>query len=80
VVARQQVADVFEFLESHLRSIFVYSLDTSRVSPSYRSFWATRGISVFNKDGRSFFLAASTDVGLSSGWLDLFQLPAPGAA
>jgi tricorn protease len=65
-----------KLLENHLRAVFVYSLETGKESR------ITDGISdarypVFDKGGKSFFFAVSTDVGLSSGWLDLssFQHP-----
>ena len=65
-----------KFLENHLRAVFVYSLDTGKESQ------ITDGISdarypVFEPGGKSLIFAASTDVGLSLGWLDLssFQHP-----
>ena len=65
-----------KFLESHLRSIFVYSLDSSKVSQVTARLGDAR-YPVFNKDGKELFLAASTDVGLSSGWLDLSSYQHP---
>jgi tricorn protease len=63
-------------LENHLRTVFVYSLETGKESQ------ITDGISdarfpVFDKGGKFLMFAVSTDVGLSSGWLDLssFQHP-----
>jgi tricorn protease len=63
-------------LGNHLRTVFVYSLDAGKESQ------ITDGISdarypVFDKGGKWLLFAASTDVGLSSGWLDLssFQHP-----
>src|SRR5213595_1366775 len=63
-------------LENHLRTVFVYSLEAGKESQ------ITDGISdarfpVFDKGGKSLIFAVSTDVGLSSGWLDLssFQHP-----
>jgi tricorn protease len=65
-----------KFLDSHLRGIFVYSLESGKVSQ------ITDGLSdarypVFDKGGKELIFAASTDIGLSSGWLDLssFQHP-----
>ncbi len=65
-----------KFLENHLRTVFVYSLDSGKESQ------ITDGISdarfpVFDKGGKSLIFAVSTDMGLSSGWLDLssFQHP-----
>lgn len=63
-------------LENHLRTVFVYSLETGKESQ------ITDGVSdarfpVFDKGGKWLMFAVSTDVGLSSGWLDLssFQHP-----
>jgi tricorn protease len=63
-------------LENHLRAIFVYSLESGKES------LITDGVSdarypVFDKGGKSLVFAVSTDIGLSSGWLDLssFQHP-----
>src|SRR6267143_2901375 len=65
-----------KLLEKHKRAELVYSLETGKESQ------VTDGISdarypVFDKSGKSLFFAVSTDVGLSSGWLDLssFQHP-----
>ena len=62
-----------KFLENHLHTVFVYSLDTGKESQ------ITDGISdaryaVFDKGGKSLIFAASTDVGLTAGWLDLSSL------
>jgi tricorn protease len=65
-----------KLLENHLRAVFVYSLESGKEAQ------ITDGISdarhpVFDRGGKSLFFAVSTDVGLSSGWLDLssFQHP-----
>jgi len=65
-----------KFLENHMRTVFVYSLDSAKESQ------ITDGTSdarypVFDKNGKSLYFAASTDLGLSIGWLDLssFQHP-----
>ena len=65
-----------KFLENHMRNVFVYSLETGKESQ------ITDGTSdvrypVFDKNGKSLYFAASTDLGLSIGWLDLssFQHP-----
>jgi tricorn protease len=65
-----------KFLENHLRTVFVYSLDTGKESQ------ITDGISdarypVFDKGGKWLLFAVSTDIGLSSGWLDLSSLQHP---
>jgi tricorn protease len=57
-------------LENHLRAVFVYSLDTQK------STQVTDGISdapypVFDKNGKYLYFTASTNMGLSTGWLDM---------
>src|SRR5579885_2985529 len=63
-------------LDSHFHAIFVYSLDNGKETQ------ITDGLSdarypVFDKNGKSLYFAASTDLGLGVGWLDLssFQHP-----
>jgi tricorn protease len=65
-----------KYLENHMRNVFVYSLGSGKESQ------ITDGTSdarypVFDKNGKSLYFAASTDLGLSIGWLDLssFQHP-----
>ena len=65
-----------KYLENHMRSVYVYSLDSAKES------LITDGTSdarypVFDKNGKTLYFAASTDMGLSIGWLDLssFQHP-----
>jgi len=62
--------------KNHLRAVFVYTLESGK------SAQVTEGLSdaryaVFDKGGKYLFFTASTDVGLSAGWLDLssFQHP-----
>jgi tricorn protease len=64
------------FLENHLHTVFVYSLDTGKESQ------ISDGISdarypVFDKGGKWLIFAVSTDVGLTAGWLDLSSLQHP---
>jgi tricorn protease len=65
-----------KFLESHLRSVFVYSLETGKVSQITSGVGDAR-YPVFEKGGKELLFAASTDVGLSSGWLDLSSYQHP---
>jgi len=65
-----------KFLENHMRNIFVYSLETGKESQ------ITDGTSdarypVFDRNGKSLYFAASTDLGLSIGWLDLSSYQHP---
>jgi tricorn protease len=65
-----------KFLENHLRGIFVYSLETGKASQITDGLGDAR-YPVFDKGGKELFFAASTDVGLSSGWLDLSSYQHP---
>jgi tricorn protease len=65
-----------KFLENHLRSAFVYSLETGKVSQVTAGLGDAR-YPVFDKSGKELFVAASTDLGLSSGWLDLSSYQHP---
>jgi tricorn protease len=63
-------------LENHLRAVFVYSLDSAKESQ------ITDGVSdarypVFDKGGKYLFFATSTNIGLTSGWLDLSSYQHP---
>jgi tricorn protease len=65
-----------KFLENHLRGVFVYSIETSKVSQITDGVGDAR-YPVFDKGGKELFFAASTDMGLSSGWLDLSSYQHP---
>src|SRR5512135_3001747 len=63
-------------MENHLHTVFVYSLGTGKETR------ITDGISdarypVFDKGGKYLLFAVSTDVGLTSGWLDLSSYQHP---
>jgi tricorn protease len=65
-----------KILANHFRTVFVYSLEEKKSSR------VTDGLSdarypAFDKSGKTLYFAASTDLGLSSGWFDLssFQHP-----
>jgi tricorn protease len=65
-----------KFLDNHLRAVCVYSLETGKEAQ------ITDGVSdarypVFDKGGKLLLFATSTDVGLSSGWLDLSSYQHP---
>jgi tricorn protease len=61
---------------SHMNVIMVYSLETGKATQ------VTDGLSdakfpVFDKSGKYIFFTASTDVGLTPGWLDMSSLDRP---
>ncbi len=63
-------------LPSHLRAVFLYSLDQDK------AFQVTDGLSDarfarFDKNGKYLYFAASTDIGLGSAWLDMSSLEHP---
>ncbi len=63
-------------LRSHLHAVFAYSLEQAR------SHQMTDGMSdalhaAFDKEGKYLYFTASTDVALSSGWLDMSSLRRP---
>ena len=64
------------YLANHLHAVFVYSLDSGKEA-QITDGTADSRFPVFDKGGKSLYFAASTDVGLTVGWLDLssFQHP-----
>ncbi len=57
-------------LENHMRAVYVYSLD------SHKATQVTDGMSdalypKFDKNGKFLYFTASTNLGLSTGWLDM---------
>jgi tricorn protease len=59
-----------KILENHLRAVFVYSLDIGKTAQ------VTDGLSdaryaVFDKNGKYLYFTASTNIGPTTGWLDL---------
>jgi tricorn protease len=64
------------YLPSHFRAVFVYSIESAKISQITDGMGEAR-FPVFDKNGKYIYFGASTDFGLSSGWLDLtsFQHP-----
>src|SRR5262245_27711416 len=63
-------------LRNHLHAIFIYSVDTAE------SHQVTDGMSdavypVFDKTGKYLYFAASTDIGLTTAWLDMSSIDHP---
>src|SRR5258707_971300 len=65
-----------KYLDNHLHGVFAYSLEGKKET-QITDGTADSRYPVFDKDGKTLYFAASTDVGLSAGWLDLssFQHP-----
>jgi len=63
-------------LENHMRAVFVYSLE------DHNSVQLTDGMSDalypnFDKNGKYLYFAASTNLGLTTGWLDMTSMDHP---
>ena len=65
-----------KYLPSHFRAIYVYSVETSKSAQITDGLGEAR-FPVFDKNGKYLYFAASTDYGLSSGWLDLTSYQHP---
>jgi tricorn protease len=65
-----------KFLENHLHTVFVYSVENGKES-QITDGTADSRFPVFDKNGKTLYFASSTDVGLTNAWLDLssFQHP-----
>jgi tricorn protease len=63
-------------LENHMRSVFVYSLETGK-SRRLTDGMSDARFPVFDRNGEHLYFTASTDYGLSVGWLDLSSYERP---
>lgn len=57
-------------LKSHMRAIFLYSLDSGKSTQVTDGMSDTRYVA-FDKSGKYLYFAASTDAGPTMGWLDM---------
>jgi len=65
-----------KLLPNHLRAVFVYSLEQGKAWQISDGMSDTE-YAVFDKNGKYLYFTASTDVGLSSSWLDMSSLEHP---
>jgi tricorn protease len=63
-------------LENHLHAVFVYSIENARESQVTDGAGDAR-YPVFDKNGKTLYFSASTDFGLTAGWLDLSSYQHP---
>jgi tricorn protease len=63
-------------LKNHMNAVFVYALETAKASPITDGLSDARFPS-FDKSGKYLFFAASTDVGLTPGWLNMSSMDRP---
>jgi len=65
-----------KYLPSHFRAVYVYAVETGKSSQITDGLGDAR-FPVFDKNGKYIYFGASTDFGLSSGWLDLTSYQHP---
>jgi tricorn protease len=65
-----------KFLSTHQHAVFVYSLDNSKES-QITDGTADARYAVFDRNGKTLYFTASTDLGLTVGWLDLSSYQHP---
>jgi tricorn protease len=63
-------------LKNHLRAVFLYSLETSKAHQVTDGMSDAR-FAVFDKNGKYLYFTASTDVGPTTGWLDMSSFNRP---
>ncbi len=63
-------------LPSHMRAVFVYSLETGKAQQITDGMSDAR-YAAFDRDGKYLYFAASTNVGPTNGWLDLSSFARP---
>jgi tricorn protease len=63
-------------LENHLHAIFVYSVESGKET-QITDGTADAQFPAFDKNGKTLYFAASTDIGLTAGWLDLSSYQHP---
>ncbi|MBI3684018.1 MAG: PD40 domain-containing protein [Acidobacteria bacterium] len=61
-------------LKSHLRAVFVHSLETGK-NHQLTDGMSDARFADFDRDGKFLYFTASTDAGPTSGWLDMSMLP-----
>ena len=65
-----------KMLPSHIRAVFVYSLETGKATQITDGMSDAR-FAVFDKNGKYLYFTASTNSGPTTGWLDLSSLARP---
>ncbi len=63
-------------LPSHMRAVFVYSLETGKTHQITDGLSDAR-FAAFDKNGKYLYFTASTDVGPTTGWLDMSSMHRP---
>jgi tricorn protease len=63
-------------LKNHLRAVFLYSLETGKAHQVTDGMSDAR-FALFDRNGKYLYFTASTDIGPSTGWLDLSSFNRP---
>jgi tricorn protease len=61
-------------LKNHLRAVYAYSLETSKATQITDGMSDAQDVA-FDKNGKYLYFTASTDVGPTTGWLDMSSAP-----
>jgi len=61
-------------LKNHLRAVYAYSLETSKTTQITDGMSDAQDVA-FDKNGKYLYFTASTDVGPTTGWLDMSSAP-----
>jgi tricorn protease len=64
-------------LDSHMRAVFVYSLEHAGVPHQITDGQSDALFAAFDKSGKYLYFTASTDVGPTTGWLDMSSMNRP---
>jgi len=65
-----------KILKNHMRAVFAYSLETGKAAQITDGMSDAR-YAVFDKNGERLYFVASTDVGPTTGWLDMSSMNRP---
>ena len=63
-------------LRNHMRAVFAYSIETGKTAQITDGMSDAR-YAVFDRNGESLYFTASTDIGPSTGWLDMSSFDRP---
>ena len=65
-----------KILKNHMRAVFAYSIETGKTAQITDGMSDAR-YAVFDRNGESIYFTASTDVGPTTGWLDMSSMNRP---
>ncbi len=65
-----------KILKNHMRAVFAYSIETGKTAEITDGMSDAR-YAVFDRNGESLYFTASTDIGPTTGWLDMSSMDRP---